>query len=769
MNKYNSNKENIKSRILKGENFSDIFNELLPAGSEEKNAVDDVFKDSWFDLDRTAGTQEAFNVSKINSKSDLLKFKALVVKKLRDTETTGGHYETARHLAVEELTETFGKLEKEKFSLVKLKNSNGETIEVQQDVYEEAKKKVSSQIDVQKLTGQIVEQNPEIQGKEAQKQAKNYVDALIMETYQHGRNEKIAEYIYDNDLENRIPADKTEFWDQYVKSAGIGTFNWADETWDTVFEELVINAPLIIVSGGFANVARFGLSAGARSVVARMGLSAARLGRIGRIANGARGFVGLGVEALAFEGMHGALMEGMGSVLDKEVDTIFDANGLGEIGTRVMWTAATLGVFKMVHKIGVGTKLKNLLPNVADKKLLNGIKNLTADGVNLSAEATAMVLIAAVQNGTYKGDINEVFETFASGDEWFHAFVAAGALRISGSAMRRPMERMNQWGNKKNANAAQKIKGEKSESNSTDASKTKKSEENKSETKTEETDSEASKTKPEKAKKQKSEVIKNSVDQKTVPQRVSETAEDLCTLYSGAGAEVKIPASEWRDLNGNLVKNNAKINALRRLLSNRVNDGRLNPKKARKIYDAAERGEKFDIRDILEGQVNQAELGALKARNVDATGSTTAQNILREMKLSVTEGPTNLKTKKQPKQKPEKVDTNNDVSIEYSKGKMKSVLIKPRKVLGLKVWRPLRLRFQKLAFSVERSLNKSYRLNELKVSRRRFWKPSLKKIAQRDLRMVRKLERYKIKDSDIPNGIVRSETESSISGTKISK
>ena len=101
-----------------------------------------------------------------------------------------------------------------------------------------------------------------------------YKKELVADDIQREMNKRIAK---EN---NGIPFKNLEGTDgqvmlEYKDMMGTGEWhNLSDQTWDAIIDELIINAPLIIISGSTALTARAGLSAGARAVVRRTGINA---------------------------------------------------------------------------------------------------------------------------------------------------------------------------------------------------------------------------------------------------------------------------------------------------------------------------------------------------------------------------------------------------------------------------------------------------------------------------------------------------------------
>ena len=133
--------------------------------------------------------------------------------------------------------------------------------------------------------------------------------------------------------------------------------NITDDHFDFIVQELLINAPLIVLSGGVASAARGALSTGARSFLAGSRLAMAYEG--GNLAvRGAALAGGLLVEGATFELTHNALSVAIG-IEDKWLVEMPDAM------QKILWSSVTLGVFHGAGELagGSGNKLIWELPN----------------------------------------------------------------------------------------------------------------------------------------------------------------------------------------------------------------------------------------------------------------------------------------------------------------------------------------------------------------------------------------------------------------------
>lgn len=265
-------------------------------------------------------------------------------------------------------------------------------------------------------------------------QQNGFIDALVEEETKRNLNKVVAE------MNNGLPFEELKGMDRkimesYKDMMGYGEWhNFSDASWDKIIEETIINAPLILISGGFANAARGALSVGARALIAsgrfaRIGLTVVEgaekvtaVGKIGKALYWSGRSGGLLVEGAAFEtaysGLHG--------------ENLF-AGGwekFPEWGKRILWSSATLGVF---HVAGAGANEINkvILKHISkfpDKSIQAAIQKLVVTG---SGETAAMLGVGAVQHYMENGEMNDW--NFAN--ELFHALITVGALKIAGGGI----------------------------------------------------------------------------------------------------------------------------------------------------------------------------------------------------------------------------------------------------------------------------------------------------------------------------------------------
>lgn len=265
-------------------------------------------------------------------------------------------------------------------------------------------------------------------------QQNGFIDALVEEETKRNLNKVVAQMNNGLPFEDLKGVDK-KIMESYKDMMGYGEWhNFSDESWDKIIEETIINAPLILISGGAATVGRGLLSAGARAVIAsgrfaRIGLTVAKgaetitaTGKIGKALYWSGRGVGLLAEGTAFEtvysGLHG--------------ENLFEGGWekFPEWGKRILWSSATLGVF---HVAGAGATEVNkvILKHISkfpDKSIRAAIQKLAVTG---SGETAAMLGIGAVQHYMETGEMDDWHFT----NELFHALITVGALKIAGGGV----------------------------------------------------------------------------------------------------------------------------------------------------------------------------------------------------------------------------------------------------------------------------------------------------------------------------------------------
>lgn len=382
----------------------------------------------------------------------------------------------------------------EKKEIAKSEKKTREGILSQREVILQGKKNDAYKIVEADLYASIRKENPTISDADLKKQVDGKKDEILakidnpenttrwnseIDTY---TNEVVA---YNKEsLTNRLigrhndgkpfpglTGAKAEAMEKYSDMMGNGgTFDWADSTQDTILDELIINAPLILCSGFAASAVRSALTAGARGLLlsgrfANVGLKVARVASIsesgmaldaagnvlGKAAEAGKALrmtgsgMGLGVEAA--EGTY--IVQGTGRLANAAIkvgkiggliaegatfETVNAAMQGQWIGNdehyvkRIFWSAATLGTF---HATGeVASKLTNSISkiaNLAPKSVLGKTLQL---GVSYPLEVMTMMAVDVARNGYEHGTIDA-----PTRDELIHALISVGALKMAGGAL----------------------------------------------------------------------------------------------------------------------------------------------------------------------------------------------------------------------------------------------------------------------------------------------------------------------------------------------
>lgn len=274
------------------------------------------------------------------------------------------------------------------------------------------------------------------------------VNDLVEVDVKRGLNKLIAERSKGLPFAE-LQGNDRQIMELYKDMMGTGEFyNFSDATWDTIRKEVIINAPLIIISGGAASLARTaatniargavsmttrGLSAGAEALInsgkfiraARFGMRAADVGekliatgRSGRMLYWGVGKVaGAVVEGAAFEAVHTGL----------QGESLLDAPDWAK---RILISSVTLGTF---HLAGAGANTMHgyILKNwtkFGEAGLGNVgriMQKLTIAG---STETATMLAVGAAQHALEQGNLKDYHFV----DELFHALISVGALKIGG-------------------------------------------------------------------------------------------------------------------------------------------------------------------------------------------------------------------------------------------------------------------------------------------------------------------------------------------------
>lgn len=279
-------------------------------------------------------------------------------------------------------------------------------------------------------------------------QAEEFIQKLVDEETQRQWTALALKEHFDPES---LPADKKAAWDVYNNAFDPKGewFTMEDENFYFMVKEAMINAPLIILSGGVASLARAGLSAGTLAFIRGSSLAVygTRAYEASRIVRAATVVGGVAVEGTAFALTHNALLKGLG-LEEKWLLEMPDAM------QQVFWSCVTLGAFKAAGEgakvlggavdrrlaaqfmrfkgVAHPEKFRSVLESVA-KDISNDAARKVIQNVIVSGniEAATMLVLSAVQTGVYTGDLDAFFGHFEQ--ELFHAYVAAGSLKAAGA------------------------------------------------------------------------------------------------------------------------------------------------------------------------------------------------------------------------------------------------------------------------------------------------------------------------------------------------
>lgn len=218
-------------------------------------------------------------------------------------------------------------------------------------------------------------------------------------------------------------------------------YKMADATWDTITDECIKNAPLIILSGGAASIAVKGISAGARALLLS-GRLGSTLAKAAEGANTIRAAEGIGSSISAFNSMSRSgkalYLAGRTSLMVAE-GAVFETTHMGIqgewIGDQPEWvkqiliSSATLGAFHMSGSMAesaskwMGRNIK-IFGNENFKKILSAT-------FKVNVEAGTMMAISAIQHGYTNGNLKD----WDFVHEYAHAMLTVGALKMSGAGI----------------------------------------------------------------------------------------------------------------------------------------------------------------------------------------------------------------------------------------------------------------------------------------------------------------------------------------------
>jgi len=259
-----------------------------------------------------------------------------------------------------------------------------------------------------------------------------------------------------------LTPDSRKIWDLYndVMDPQGEWLNLKDSTKDRIFEEVIINVPLLLASGGTANIAKAGLTTMAREVAGRLVVrevleTGVEIGVkdtaqiIGKkwFAETVTRRLALGVPVVLAEG---AVFETTNQALHGE----WIGNQEHWV-KQILWSAATLGAFHQAGNLANGafrvvkkdagmivyneagqevkelTRLGQMTEKISDKNLRELTEQLILKG---HVTAAAMLITGAAQHGVFDGNAQEVYKEL--GGQIFQAYLSSGALTIAHSGIR---------------------------------------------------------------------------------------------------------------------------------------------------------------------------------------------------------------------------------------------------------------------------------------------------------------------------------------------
>jgi len=209
--------------------------------------------------------------------------------------------------------------------------------------------------------------------------------------------------------------------------------HFSDATWESVKREVMINAPLIMVSGGAASLGRVGIERVGARVFSRaagekFGEFVARRGLLGRIGLKAGARVGAGLtEGALFEtsflGLQGQWIGDMpdwGQRIVASSIMLGAIKGAGRLGERAFGKTVVEGG-ELVRK---ATRLGKYIDNISNKSVREAAKELLVKG---HIEAAAMLTVGAAEKGYYNGSMDGLLKDL--GPEVAHTYITLGSLK----------------------------------------------------------------------------------------------------------------------------------------------------------------------------------------------------------------------------------------------------------------------------------------------------------------------------------------------------
>ncbi len=276
---------------------------------------------------------------------------------------------------------------------------------------------------------------PQIEAYTAKLKEENFTQKLRKEAYN---------WFFNKD---HLSGRQHQMANVYADTFGLKGGGISDAAWDTIKEELIINAPLIIASGGVASLARMAVTQAVKSTVIRLGLAGYRSARavyrgykVSRTVRLGASLGGLLTEGAAFELTHSYLAKNLGLTPEwlMELDLPDQIN-------RVFWSSFALGGF---HAAGAGVQraghavatarassqlgamaTRSEVAQLASKITHSGTQKLVQKVLEVNVEMATMLVIGAIQTGIFEGSIDAALDHLLSSEAIFHAYVAVFSLK----------------------------------------------------------------------------------------------------------------------------------------------------------------------------------------------------------------------------------------------------------------------------------------------------------------------------------------------------
>jgi hypothetical protein len=392
----------------------------------------------------TSSTKEGMlSFTDPTSPAALSQQKLTVMKHLRNL----NHYEEIRSYAEQMLSVEI------RFGVQQIEPSH--LREIEREASEEVDRMVAKHIDTWRR-GSTDNKTGQFSPAMTEQQIKHFITQVKYENIERKKNEIALKEHFSPDA---LSPHKREVWDLYedVFNPLDDPFNLTDAAWDTIMNEMMINAPLMILSGGIGPLLARGISRFAITTAVRIGVTggrtAAQIYRGAKMAYDGSRIIRMG--ALTAEGVSFAVTH---SYLAKQIgvseEWLADMH-LPQAMQEVFWSIVALKVFKDAGKWGqrLGKKIDNQLaqsflkgqsfanPDKAKAAVTMlsanirdaATRQLIQKTLELNIEAGVMLLLGAVQRGFYDGNLDEFFANFE--EELFHAYVTAFSLKAAHGAV----------------------------------------------------------------------------------------------------------------------------------------------------------------------------------------------------------------------------------------------------------------------------------------------------------------------------------------------